>query len=123
MSLLTLVVAMAVGTLLLFFLSRWIGHVRFTPGSSFWSSAIGHLLPALVTLGLGFLLHDYLAVALLVGIVVAVAFQSVLFQIIARTQNEVLRPSRAALIAIIMVLGDFLIASPIVELLQHGSRS
>jgi len=92
-----------------------------TAGTS--DGAIGHLVPALVTLGLGFVLHEYLAVALIIGLLVAVVFQSVLFQIIARTQNEVLRPWRATVIAIIIVAGDFLIASPIVELLQHGAPS
>jgi hypothetical protein len=123
MSLLTFVVAIAVGSILLFLLSRWIGRVSFTISNAFWGSAIGHLLPALVMLGLGFVLHEYLAAALIIGLLVAVVFQSVLFQIIARTQNEVLRPWRAAVIAIIIVAGDFLIASPIVELLQHGTRS
>jgi hypothetical protein len=122
MSLVTFVVAIAVGSVLLFVLSRWIGRVKFTLSNAFWGSAIGHLLPALVMLGLGFVLHEYLAVALIIGLLVAVAFQSVLFQIIARTQNEVLRPWRAAVIAIIIVMGDFLIASPIVELLQHGTH-
>ena|SRR6266705_3287225 len=121
MSLVTFVVAIAVGTLLLFLLSRWIGRVRFTLSNAFWGSAIGHLLPALVMLGLGFVLHEYLAVALIIGLLVAVAFQSVLFQVIARAQNEVLRPWRAALIAVIIVAGDFLIASPIMELLQHAT--
>src|SRR6266508_3405225 len=103
MSLVTFVVAIAVGTLLLFLLSRWIGRVRFTLSNAFWGSAIGHLLPALVMLGLGFVLHEYLAVALIIGLVVALAFQTVLLQIIARTQNEVLRPWRAAVIALIVI--------------------
>jgi hypothetical protein len=71
---------------------------------------------------LGFVLHEYFAVALIIGLFVALAFQTVLFHIIARTQNEVLRPWRAAVIALIVIAGDFLIASPIVELLQHGTN-
>ena len=122
MSILAFIVAIAVGTLLLFLFSRWIGRVRFTLANAFWGSAIGHLLPALVMLGLGFALHEYLAVALIIGLLVALGFQTVLFQMIARTQNEVLRPWRAAVIALIVVAGDFLIASPIIELFQHGSR-
>jgi hypothetical protein len=121
MSILTFVVAIAVGTLLVFLFSRWIGRVKFTFANAFWGSAIGHILPAIVALGLGFLLHEYLGFAFIIGLVIALAFQSVLFQIIARTQNEVLRAWRAMLIALIVILGDFLIASPIVELVQRGT--
>jgi hypothetical protein len=78
------------------------------------------MVPAIVILGLGFVLPTYLAVALVIGLLVALAFQTVLFRLIARTQNEVLRPWRSAVIALIVSVGDFLIASPIVELLQHG---
>src|ERR1700730_13680315 len=113
MHILTFVVAIAVGTLLIFLFSRWIGRVRFTLANAFWGSAIGHIVPGLVMLALGFLLHEHLGVALVIGFFVAFAFQTVLFQIIARTQNEVLRQWRAALIALIVIVGDFLISSPI----------
>lgn len=119
MSIFTFVVAIAVGTLLIFVFSRWIGRVKFTLANAFWGSAIGHMLPGLVTFALGFLLHQYLSVAFIIGLLVALVFQTVLFQIIARTQNEVLRPWSAAIIALIVVLGDFVIASPIIELIQN----
>ena len=122
MHILTFVVAIAVGTLLIFLFSRWIGRVRFTLANAFWGSAIAHIVPGLVMLALGFLLHEHLSVALVIGFFVAFVFQTVLFQIIARTQNEVLRQWRAALIALIVIVGDFLIASPIVELIQGSTH-
>jgi hypothetical protein len=122
MSILTLVAAVAVGTVLLLLFGRWIGRVRFTLANAFWGSLIGHIVPALVTLALGFLLHQYLGVALIIGLVVALAFQTVLFQLLARTQNEILGRWRAALLALIVILGDFLIASPVVGLIQHGTH-
>jgi hypothetical protein len=120
MPILTSIVAVAVGTLLIYLFSRWIGDVKFTLANAFWSSAIGHILPGFILFGLGFLLTDYLGVAFVIGILVALLFQTVLLQIIARTQNDVLRPWRAAIIAVIVVVGDFLIASPILELIQRG---
>lgn len=123
MSILTFAVAIAVGTLLIFLLIRWIGRIRFTLANAFWASAIGHIIPSVVAFALGFILYEYLGVAMIMGSLVAFCFQTVLFQIIARTQNEILRPWRAALIAVIVILGDFLIASPIVELLQHGASN
>jgi hypothetical protein len=119
MSILTFVVAIAVGTVLVFAFTRWIGRVNFTFANAFWASAIGHILPAVVMLALGFLLHGYLGIALIIGLFVALVFQTVLFQIIARTQNDVLRPWRAAVIALIVTAGD-VIASPIVELFQRA---
>src|SRR5260370_10246151 len=125
-----LVVAIAVGTLLIFLFGRWIGRVKLTLANAFWGSAIGHVLPSLVTFAItvivqighiGFLLSRYPGVALVIDLLVALIFQTVLFQIIARRQNEILRPWRAALIALIVIVGDFLIASPIVELIQRGT--
>jgi hypothetical protein len=125
-----LVVAIAVGTLLIFLFGRWIGRVKLTLANAFWGSAIGHVLPSLVTFAItvivqighvGFLFYRYPGVALVIDLLVALVFQTVLFQIIARRQNEILRPWRAALIALIVIVGDFLIASPIVELIQRGT--
>jgi hypothetical protein len=125
-----LVVAIAVGTLLIFLFGRWIGRVKLTLASAFWGSAIGHVLPSLVTFAItvivqighiGFLFSRYRGIALAIDLLVALVFQTVLFQIIARRQNEILRPWRAALIALIVIVGDFLIASPIVELIQRGT--
>ncbi len=130
MFILSFVVAIAVGTLLIFLFGRWIGRVKLTLANAFWGSAIGHVLPSLVTFAITvivqighkwFLLSRYRGVALVIDLLVALVFQTVLFQIIARRQNEILRPWRAALIALIVIVGDFLIASPIVELIQRGT--
>src|SRR5690349_21911915 len=126
----SLVVAIAVGTLLIFLFGRWIGRVKLTLAHAFWGSAIGRVLPSLVMFAVtvivqighkGFLFSRYRGVAFVIDLLVALVFQTVLFQIIARRQNEILRPWRAALIALIVIVGDFLIASPIVELIQGGT--
>jgi hypothetical protein len=125
-----LVVAIAVGTLLIFLFGRWIGRVKLTLANAFWGSAIGHVLPSLVTFAItvivqighiSFLLSRYRGVALVIDLLVALVIQTVLFQIIARIQNEILRPWRAVLISLIVIVGDFLIASPIVELIHRGT--
>jgi hypothetical protein len=130
MFILSFVVAIAVGTLLIFLFGRWIGRVKLTLANAFWGSAIGHVLPFLVTFAITvivqighiyFLFSRYWRVALVIDLLVALVFQTVLFQIIARRQNEILRPWRAALIALIVIVGDFLIASPIVELIRRGT--
>lgn len=115
----TFIVAIAVGTLLIYLFSRWIGRVKLTLANAFWSSAIGHIVPGFIQFALGYLLSRYLGLAFVIGILVALLFQSVLLQAAARTQNEVLRPWRATIIALIVIVGDFLIASPIIELIQR----
>ena len=77
--------------------------MNFTLANAFWGSAIDHIVPALVALALGFLLHEYLGTALILDLLVALIFQTALFQVIARAQNEVLRPGRTALIALIVL--------------------
>jgi hypothetical protein len=125
-----LVVAIAIETLLIFFFGRWIGRVKLTLANAFWGSAIGHVLPSLVMFAIaiivqighkGFLFFRYRGVAFLIDLLVALVFQTALFQIIARRQKEILRPWRAALIALVVIVGDFLIASPIVKLIQRGT--
>lgn len=106
MHVLTFVVAIAVGTLLIFLFSRWNGRVGFTLANAFWGSAIGHIVPSLLMLALGFLLQRASGGRLGHWLFVAFAFQTVLFQIIARTQNEVLRQWRAALIALIIIVAS-----------------
>jgi len=121
MSLLTFVVAIIVGMLVLLLLGRWIGRVRFSLCNAFWCSAIGHLVPAIPGLILGYFLHDHLLAAFIIGIAITWLFQTVLFQVAARTQNETLAGWRAAILALIVIIADFLIASPIVELVQRAS--
>jgi len=121
MFILTFVVAIAVGTMLIFLFGRWIGRVRFTLANAFWASSSGHMLPALLWFVLGFLLRMYLGIAFIIGLLVALVFQTGILQFFANTQHEVLRPWRAALIALIVIVGDFLIASPIVELILRAT--
>ena len=119
MSLLTLAVAVVVGMLVLLLFGRWLGRVRFSLLNAFWCSLIGHVVPALIGLALGYVLHNYLLAAFLIGLAVAWFFQTVLFQIAARTQSEILVGWRAGVLAFIVILADFLIASPVVELVQQ----
>jgi hypothetical protein len=118
---LTFAVAIAVGTLLIYVFSRWIGRVKLTLATAFWTSAIGHIVPGLIQFALGYLLSHYWARAFIIGILVAIQFQAMVLQAAARTQNEVMRPWPATFIALIVIVGDFLIASPIVELIQRGT--
>jgi len=120
-SILAFIVAVAVGVAILFTFSRWIGRIKLTLANAFWGSAIGHLLQALVNFGLGFTLREHLAIAFLVGLIVMFLFQTVLFQLLARTQDEVLLPWRAAFIALIVIVADFVIVSPIVGLIYGNS--
>src|SRR5262245_8735898 len=121
MLILTFVVAIAVGTLLIYLFSRWIGRVKLKLATAFWSSAIGHIVPGFIQFALGYLLSHYFGLAFVIGSLVALQFQTMVLQAAARTQNELLGPWRAMLIALIVVVGDFLIASPIVELIQRGT--
>ena len=122
MKILELAVAIAIGTLLISLSSRWIGRVNFTLSNAFCGSALGHIVLALVGLALSFLLHAYWDTALIIYFLGALIFLTVLFRLIARAQNMALGLWRAAVIAVIVVAGDFLIASPIMALIQHGTR-
>ena len=121
MLLLTLAVAIIVGMLIILLFGRWIGRIRFSPRNAFWCSAIGHIVPAVLALILGYFLHDYLLAAFIIGIAIAWLFQTVLFQVAARTQDDTLAGWRAALIALLVIVADFLVASPIVELVQRAT--
>jgi hypothetical protein len=118
MSLLSLAAAVVVGTLILLSFGRWLGHVRFSLSNAFWCSLIGHVVPAIIGLALGYFLHDYLVAAFLIGIAIAWVFQTILFQIAARTQNDILVGWRAGILAFLVILADFLVASPLLELVQ-----
>jgi len=121
MSLLTLAVAITVGMVILLLFGRWVGHVRFSLSNAFWCSLIGHVVPAVLGLILGYFLHDYLLAALIIGIAIAWLFQTVLFQIAARTQNDTLVGWQSGILALLVIIADFLVASPIVELVQRAT--
>jgi hypothetical protein len=62
---------------------------------------------------------DYLLPAFFIGLALAWLFQTTLFQIFARTQNEILVGWRAGVLSFIVILADFLIASPAIEIMQR----
>src|ERR1700730_835355 len=107
MSLLTLAVAITVGMVILLLFGRWVGHVRFSLSNGFWCSLIGHVVPAVLGLILGYFLHDYLLAALIIGIAIAWLFQTVLFQIAARTQNDTLVGWQSGILALLVIIADF----------------
>ena len=122
------VVWIALGTLLLFFLSRPIGHVRFTFSDAFWGSAIGHVIVGILGLVVGFFFSrrgtegsvtDINGIAFIIALAVGCFLQSVVFQIMARRHDEILVGWRAITLSLIIILGDFFIASPLIELWEH----
>ncbi len=122
------VVWIALGTLLLFFLNRPIGRVRFTFSDAFWGSAIGHVIVGILGLIVGLFfsrqaaegsLTDISGIAFIIALAVGCFLQSVVFQIIARTHDEILGGWKAIILSLILILGDFFIASPLIELWEH----
>lgn len=119
MSILDSAVAIIVGTILLLLFSRLIGRVQFSFSTSFWCSLIGHIFTIIAALVAGFLLSNHLGVALVVAYGVGLVFQAILFQIAVRAKRGTLEQSRAAILSIIVICGDFFVASPLIELWEH----
>jgi len=126
-----LVVSIVVGAILLLSLSKWVGKVRFSIRNAFWGSAIGHTITSIIGLVIGlFFSHqtddgattNLNGVAFLVGMAFGCFLQAVMFQVLARTQNEFLARWRAIILSLIVILGDFLVASPLLELWEHLHR-
>jgi hypothetical protein len=122
------VVWIALGSLLLFFLSRPIGRVRFTFSDAFWGSAIGTVIVGILSFSVGFFFSrqttdgsatDINGIAFIIALAIGCFLQSLVFQITARTHNEVLARWRAITLSLILILGNVLIASPLIELWEH----
>jgi hypothetical protein len=58
-------------------------------------------------------------IGLLISLAVAFAFQTVFFQIAVRAKNGTLVRWRAAVLSLIVILGDFLVAWPLIELWER----
>ncbi len=112
-------VSVIVGTLILFFLGRLLGRVSFTWSNSLWGSLLGHITISLLGLVFGLLFHEHLAIALIISFAVGWFVQTVLYQILARTQDQILLGWRAASLSLIVILGDLFVASPLIELWEH----
>ena len=112
-------VAIVVGTVLLLLLSRLIGRVQFSLGTAFWCSFIGHIFGMIVGLFMGFLFAYHMAIGLLIAFAISWAFQTVVFQIFVRAKSGTLQQWRAAILSVVVILGDFLVASPLIALWEH----
>ena len=117
----------AVGAILLLALSRLIGRIQFSLSNAFWLSFIGHTFLSVIGLIIGLFSHQTEdgsttkpnVIAILVGFPIGCFLQAVLFQIGARTQNDILVRWRAVILSLIVILGDFFFASPLIELWEH----
>lgn len=121
-------VSVAVGMILLLLLSRLIGRVQFSLSNAFWCSFIGHTFLSIISFVMGFFFSrqtddgsttDLNGIAVLVGLAIVCFLQAVLFQVFARTQNDTLARWRAVVLSLIVILGDFVVASPLIELWEH----
>jgi hypothetical protein len=122
------VVWIALGTLLLFFLSRPIGRVRFTFRDAFWGSAIGTVIVSVLSFVVGLFFSsqttdgsatDINGITLIIAATIGCFLQSVVFRITARTHSEILAPWRAITLSLILILANLFIASPLIELWDH----
>ncbi len=112
-------VSVAVGMILLLSLSRPIGRVQFSLSTAFWCSLIGHGFVSLISLFTGFLFYRQLMIGIVIALAVGFFFQTVLFQIAVRAKSGTLQQWRAAILSLIVILGDFVVASPLIELWEH----
>jgi hypothetical protein len=121
-------VGIFVGMVLLLLLSRPIGRVQFSLSTAFWCSFIGHILLGIISFVIGFFfsrqtdngsMTNINGIAALVGLAIGCFLQAVLFQVFARTQNDTLARWRAVILSLIAILGDFLVASPLIEVWEH----
>jgi len=108
-----------VGMILLLALSKFIARVQFSLSTSFWCSCIGHIVGCVGALIAGFLFVKYLGAASLVVVAIEWFFMTGLFQIAVRAKGGTLQQWRAAILALIVILGDLFVASPLIELWEH----
>ena len=112
-------VQVVVGMILLLLLSRLIGRVQFSLSTAFWCSFIGYTFLSIIGFFTGFFFSSHLGIGLLIALVIAWAFQTILFQIAVRAKNETLTRWRAAILSLVFILGGFFVASPLIELWEH----
>ncbi len=60
-----------------------------------------------------------MAIGLVITLAIGWAFQTALFQIAVRAKNATLAQWRAAILSLIVIMGDFFVASPLIELWEH----
>jgi hypothetical protein len=113
------VVWVTVGAILLRLLSRLIGRVQFSLSTAFWCSFIGHTFISVI----GLFAASFFAYHLIIGIVlvsvVGFVFQIALFKMFVRAKGGILAGWRAAILSLIVILGDFFVASPLIHLWEY----
>lgn len=115
-------VAVVVGAILLLSLSRLVGRVQFSLSTALWCSFIGHFVVAVMSLLLGYVFSRNMAIGLIISLVIGWVFQAVLFQLAVRAKNNSLVTWRAFILSLIVILGDFLVASPLIVLWESLRR-
>jgi len=83
--------------------------------TAFWCSLIGHSFVSVIGIGIGYILPNHLLAGLVIAVSVGCIFQTGLFQIAVRAKSGTLVRWRAFILSLIVVLGDFFIASPLIE--------
>jgi hypothetical protein len=112
-------VAIVVGMILLLALSRLIGRVQFSLSAAFWCSFIGHIVINLLGLFTGWLFAYHLGIGLIIALLIGWIFQTALYQVAVRAKSGTLERWRAAVLSGIVILGDFVISSPLIEFWEH----
>lgn len=121
-------VTVALGMILLLSLSKLIGRVQFSFSTAFWCSMIGHMFISIISFVTGFFFPQraagdwattFSAIAVIVGFVIACILQAGFFQIAVRVKNQILIAWRAFTLSLIVILGDFFLVSPLIELWQR----
>jgi hypothetical protein len=60
-----------------------------------------------------------MGIGLLVSLAIGWAFQTVFFPIAVRAKGGTLQQWRAAILSAVVILGDFFVASPLIEFWEH----
>jgi hypothetical protein len=113
------VIAIVVGMVLLLLLTKLIARVQFSLSTAFWCSFLGHTLGSIIALFVGLVTFGHMGLAITITLVIGWAFQTLLFQVFVRGQRATLSRWRAAILSLIVILGDFFVASPLIELWEH----
>lgn len=129
-------VQVVVGAIILLSFSKWVGRVQFSLSNAFWASASGHfiftctafisviiagLFPSQPADGAKSIINlsvsgvPFNGIVLLGGAAIGCFLTASILQVFIRTQDEILLRWRALTLSVILFIGDFLVASPLIE--------
>jgi hypothetical protein len=111
-----LFISTAIGTLLVWLLTKPISGIAISLVNAFWAVAIAQGLSAVITIFLGYLLANHLGLGLILATIVKCFIQATILRITAKT----LPALKAYILALIVVGVDFLIVPPLVALVSHA---